>query len=204
MRIALPYALFVAIAATGACGGAQVSPDKQERPAPPDRLMVTTKAGARFSGPAARIDIRHVNQSQPPDVEVAVSASGTGGRTWAMQATPRPDFLRTFTLSADVIDRPLQPGYAGVQAASPDGDTSLASSGLVQLRLEGGRIAGEVVSNDERFAATFEGPFVVTCAVPAGATAPQSSATETPVLVVDETFESPLCKPYAALAGGRR
>ena len=204
MRIALPCALVVAIAATGACGGSQVSPDQQERPAPPDRLMVTTKAGARFSGPAASIDIRFLNPTPEPDVEVAVSASGTGGRTWAMQVTPRSDFLRTFTLAADVIDRPLQPGYAGVQAASPGGDTSLASSGLVRLRLEGGRMTGEVVSNDERFAATFEGPFVATCAIPAAGTAPQSSATETPALVVDERFESPLCKPYAALRGGQR
>jgi hypothetical protein len=202
MRIVLPCALFVTIAAIGACGGTQVNPDNGERPAPPDRLMVTTRASARFSGPAARIDIRHVNPSKQPDVEIAFSASGNAG-TWAIQATPRSDFLRTFTLSANVVDRPLEPGYASVQVASPDGAATLASSGLLQLRLQSGRIAGEVDSNAELFAATFEGPFVVTGAVPAGATAPQSSATETPALVVDETFESALCKPYAALARRR-
>ena len=53
--------------------------------------------------------------------------------------------------------------------------------------------------------ATFAGEFVVTCAVPGAsirASAPTpGGAGAHPTLVVDEKFESALCKPYAGLAG---
>lgn len=201
----LSCTLIVVIVGAGACERRQVNRD-EERPAPPDRLVVTTKAGTRFTGPAARIDIRHRRAAKPPDVEVAFSASGIAGRTWAMQAMAPSEFLRTLTLTAQVVDRPLEAGHASLQVTFPDvDDASLASSGLLQLRLERARLVGEVSGASDEFAAVFEGPFVVTCAIPTLSIAPGPSSEQTqPALVIDERFESAPCKGHAALAGWSR
>jgi hypothetical protein len=67
---------------------------------------------------------------------------------------------------------------------------------------------GEARRVDDERMATFEGPFVVTCAVPAalitqGAPAPSTEQVP-PTLVVDEHFESASCAPYATLGGWSR
>src|SRR5262245_26962631 len=78
-------------------GGCQPLTDeaKRERPAPPDQFVVTTGAGKRLAGPAARIDIRHVDSARPPDVEVVISASGSAGDVWSVHSVAFPDFLET-------------------------------------------------------------------------------------------------------------
>jgi hypothetical protein len=181
---------------------------ENEQPAPPDQLVVTMKAGMRLTGAAARIDIKHLDVAKAPGIEVASSASDSLGRTWTIQAMAPSDFLETFTLSAQVVDRPLEPGKASVQLSLPGADTSFASFGLLKLRLQAGRLVGEVSGVDDEFSAEFEGPFTVTCAVPAASIAAEVpvSASENglPILVVDEKFESTLCKRYATLAGRPR
>jgi hypothetical protein len=61
---------------------------------------------------------------------------------------------------------------------------------------------------DDALAAKFEGPFVVTCAVPAssmaGAAPMPSTGGGRASLVVDDKFETALCRPYATLGGWSR
>jgi hypothetical protein len=63
---------------------------------------------------------------------------------------------------------------------------------------------------DDEHAARFDGPFIVTCAVPGTAAAaevapPTPSAGEAPpALMVDDAFESALCRPHATLGGWDR
>jgi hypothetical protein len=119
-----------------------------------------------------------------------------------------PDFLETRSLTARVVNRLLEPGTASVQVRLTTADATAATSGLLSLRLYGGRLVGETSRMSDEFAAQFEGPFVLTCAVPASLTAvgaPASIAKDTPsTLIVDETFESALCQPYAAVGGWSR
>lgn len=170
--------------------------------------MVTTNAGMRLTGAPARVEIKYLDVARAPKVEVFLSASDSVGRTWASQARVSSDFLETFTLSAQVVDRPLKPGNASIQVSRPGADASFAPSGLLNLHLQAGRLVGETSGMRDQFSAKFEGPFAVTCAVPAasmavGAPAP-TSENALPTLVVDEKFESALCKRYATLAGRSR
>ena len=199
--------LLVATLAVGACHQSPVNPDG-ELPAPPNQFVVTTKAGAPLTGPAARIDIRYVDAAQPPAVEVSFSASGGSGRSWSVLSAAPPDFLKTLALTARVVDGRIVPGTASVQAGIGNAEGVAASAGLLSLRLHAGRLMGETSRMDDEFAATFEGPFFVTCAVPAAlltGEAPAASAADTqPTLTVDERFESALCRPYATLGGWAR
>jgi hypothetical protein len=187
----------------GGCREATVGPDG-ELAAPPNQFVVTTGAGTQLTGPAARIDIRHVDAAQPPDVEIAFSASGNSGRTWSVLSAAPADFLQTRALTARVVDGRVGVGTASVQV-SLDGQENAAPAGLLSVRLYAGRLMGEASRMDADLAARFEGPFVVTCAVPASVAvgdAPASSAASTaPTLTVDERFESELCRPYATLGG---
>jgi hypothetical protein len=200
MRVTTACAL-VATLAVGGCHEATVGPDG-ELAAPPNQLVVTMGTGSQLTGPAARIDIRHVDAAKPPDVEVAFSASGNSGRTWSVLSAAPADFLQTLALTARVVDGRVGMGTASVQV-SVDGQEKAASAGLLSVRLYAGRLMGEASRMDTDFAARFEGPFVVTCAVPASlaaGAAPASSAAATPpTLTVDERFESELCRPYATL-----
>jgi hypothetical protein len=195
--------------AAAALGGSQWTAGlKNEEPAPPERFVVTTHAGMRFTGAAARVEIQPLDTARAPEIEVVLSAADSLGRTWAVQLMAPSDFLNTLTLSARVVDGPLQPGTANVQTSLPGADASFAPSGLLRLRLQAGWLVGEARGMTDEFSAEFEGPFVVTCAVPAasmavGAPAP-TSENALPTLIVDERFESTLCKPYKALAGRSR
>ena len=207
MLRAVASPLLIATIAAGGCGRSVGGPDS-ERAAPPDQFVVTTNAGMRLTGPAARIDIRHVDPAKAPAVEVFFSASGSSGQTWSVQSVAFPDFLATLSLTARVVDGLLEPGKASVQARLATADATAATSGLLSLRLYAGRLVGETSRMSDEFAAKFDGPFVVTCAVPASSTAvgaPASIAYDTPpTLIVDETFESALCQPYAAMGGWSR
>lgn len=167
-----------------------------ERPAPPGPLTVSTTAGARFTGPPARIDIRHATPGAPT-VELVMSAADDRGRTWALQAALPAESLTSLTLRAQLVQRPLQPGDATVQltaapaSAAPPTEAVTASAGQLQARLQHGRIEGSVTGATPELSATFAGPFAVTCAVPS-----ESGST---TLVVDERLASPTCKPYADL-----
>ena len=199
------HTLLIAALSLEGCRETTVGP-QDEGVAPPDPFVVTTMAGARFTGPAARIDIRRVSEAATPDVEVTFSASGNSGGTWAAQSMVPADFLETLTLVAPVVDGPLELGKAVVQGSQAGGETSSARSGVLRLSIRAGRLTGDTSGMDDRLAATFNGSFVVTCAVPAasiGVTAPTAGAGRGAgtTLIVDEKFESPLCKPYAALAG---
>jgi hypothetical protein len=195
--------------AAAALGGSQWTAGlKNEEPAPPERFVVTTNAGVRHTGAAARVEIKYPDAAKAPEVEVILWATNSLGQTWAVQLMAPSDFLNTLTLSAQVVDRPLQPGNASVQVSLPGADASFTPSGLLRLRLQAGRLVGEASGMTDEFSAEFEGPFVVTCAVPAasmavGAPAP-TSENALPTLVVDEMFESTLCKRYKALAGWSR
>jgi len=206
MREAIACTMLVATFAAGGCGQATVGPDG-ELPAPPNQFVVTN-AGTQLTGAAARIDIRHVDAAKAPDVEVTFSASGGSGRTWSALVAAPPDFLQTLGLTARVVDGPLGPGTASVQARRDDAEGAAAPAGLLSLRLYAGRLMGEAGRMDDELAATFEGPFVVTCAVPgalmAGDAPASSAATTRPPLTVDEAFESALCRPYATLGGWSR
>jgi len=207
MRKACACTLIVVTLALGGCRQTAVGPDA-ELAAPPNQFVVTTKAGTQLTGPAARIDIRHVDAAKAPDVEVTFSASGSPDRNWSVLSAAPPEFLKTLSLTARVVDAGLAPGTASVQVRLDDAEGTAAPAGLLSLRLYAGRLMGEASRMDDVFAATFEGPFVVTCAVPAALMAggaPASSADDTrPTLTVDEAFESALCRPYATLGGWSR
>jgi hypothetical protein len=187
------------------CRGTNVGPQEDEGVAPPDPFTVTTKIGARLTGPAARIDIRRVSEAHPPDVEITFSASGGSGRNWAAQLLAPPAFLDTLTLEAPVREGPLSTGEAAVQTSAAGAEVTAARAGRLRLAIAGGRLSGEASGMSDELSASFQGSFVVTCAAPAASlevSAPSSGARSTPpTLVVDEKFESPLCKPYATLAG---
>ena len=209
MRKAIASSLLFSAIAAGGCRPSVVDSDV-ERTAPPDQFVVTTKAGMRLTGPAARIDIRHAGPAGTPDVEVFFSASGGSGQTWSVQSVASPDFLETHSLTARVVDGLLGPGKASVQMRPATAESTAATAGLLSLRLSAGRLVGDTSRMSDELAAAFDGPFVVTCAVPAssavaGAPAPAPNAQETrPTLIVDEKFESALCRPYAALGGWSR
>src|SRR5919106_1704852 len=83
MREATACALLVATLAVTGCRETTVGPDG-ELAAPANQFVVMTRAGTQLTGPAARIDIRHVDAAKPPDVEIAFSASVASARA------PRP------------------------------------------------------------------------------------------------------------------
>jgi len=199
--------MLVATLAVGGCRDATVGPDG-ELPAPPNLFVVTTKAGARLTGPAARIDIRYADAAKAPDVEISFSASGGAGRTWSVLTAAPADFLQTLGLTARVVDDRVVPGTASVQARLGDAADIPAPAGLLSLRLYAGRLMGEASRMDDQLAATFEGPFIVTCAVPAAMLAGEAPASSTadprPTLAVDEAFATELCRPYATLGGWSR
>jgi hypothetical protein len=191
LRITIAAAL-AAAALAGCMGGGSSG----ERPAPPGPLTVSSTSGARFTGPPARIDVRHATPGAPT-VELLMSAADDRGRTWALQAALPAESLTSLTLRAQLVQRPLQPGDATVQltappaSAAPQNGAVTASAGQLQARLQHGRIEGSVTGTTPDLSATFAGPFAVTCAVPS-----QPGST---TLVVDEQLESPACKPYADL-----
>jgi hypothetical protein len=180
------------------CGCVGASPPAGERPAPAGQLAVTTEAGTRFSGPPARIDIRFDNEGTP-SVELAMTVADADNRTWALQASLQATALDSQILQAQLVNRPLQAGDATVQLSSQGSEPVTAAGGQLRARLQAGTIQGDVLGTTASLAASFAGPFVVTCAAPiAGAPAP--TAGNAPALVVDEKFESQACKPYAGLA----
>jgi hypothetical protein len=179
---------------TGCMGGAS-SPG--ERPAPSGQLVLATEAGAQFTGPAARIDIR-IDQAGHPTAELVLSVADGTGRTWALQAALSMESLDSLNLRAQLVQRPLQAGDATVQLVAPGTEAAVAAAGLLQAQLRSGVIEGAVSGASAEFAASFTGPFAVTCAVPiAGAPVPTSGGAV--ALAVDEKFESAGCKPYASL-----
>ncbi len=197
--------MIVAAAAGGGCPSA--SRPGGELPAPPDPFVVTTAGGVRASGPAARVEIRYFDPEGAPEIEVAVAAADGSGRTWAARALAPLEFLQTRTLTAELVDGLLEPGTASVQVAVPGGDAAFAPSGTLELRLREGELVGEVTAAGEEFSARLAGPFVVTCAAPAASLGTQAPAPVSedalPALVVDERFESALCKPHARLGPQR-
>jgi hypothetical protein len=207
MHNAIACATLVATLTVGGCRQAALGPDR-ELAAPPNQFLVTTNAGTQLTGPAARIDIRYMDAAKAPDVEVMFSASGSAGRSWSVVSAAPADFLERHSLTARVVDGRVVPGTASVQVRVGDAEDTAAPEGLLSLRLYSGRLIGEASRMADEFAATFEGPFIVTCAVPAALMpggAPASSADNTPpTLIVDETFESALCRPYATLGGWSR
>ena len=206
MRNAIACAQLVTTLAVGACRQPGVEPNR-ERPAPPNAFLVTTNAGVQLTGTPARIDIRHMDATNPPEVEIMFSASGGEERTWSVLAAAPAAFLETRSLTARVVDGRIAPGTASVQMRAGLEDTA-AREGLLSVRLYAGRLAGEATRMGDEFAARFEGPFVVTCAVPpalmpSGTPAP-SGDNSPPALIVDEEFTSALCRPYATLGGWSR
>jgi hypothetical protein len=199
MHEAIACTLLVAALAVGGCGQTTTGPDA-ERPAPPDQFVVTTQAGTQLSGPAARIDIRYVDAAQAPDVEISFSASAGTGRTWSVVAAALPEFLDARSLTARVVDSRITAGTATVQASVAGQDATAAPGGLLSLRVYGGRLMGETSRMGDELAARFEGPFVVTCAVPAAlmSDAPQAAdpGSTQPTLIVDEAFESEPCRRH--------
>jgi hypothetical protein len=205
-RVTISLLLAAAVAAAG-CDKTVVGPD-HERPAPPNAFVVTTSAGTQLSGSAARIDIRHADAATPPDVENSFSTTGGAGNTWSVLTAAPPEFLQTLSLTARVVDGRVGPGTANVQGAVEGADVTAAPGGLLSLRLHAGRLSGETSRMDDALAAHFEGPFIVTCAVPAtsieGAAPAPSADSARPALIVDEAFESAACRPYATLGGWSR
>jgi hypothetical protein len=198
-----------AVAASATVGAQQgTTLPKNELPAPPDRFVVTTGAGLRLTAAAARVDIKHWDAANAPEVEIFISASGGSGRVWVAQIAAPADFVNTLRLRAPVVDRPLEVGEATVSVTLRGGDITFASSGLVQLRLQARWVVGEASGMSKEFSAKFEGPLVVTCAVPAAALTARPPAPASkrglPMLVIDERFESTFCQRYAALARGSR
>jgi hypothetical protein len=165
---------------------------------------VTTNAGAQLTGPAARIDIRHVEATRPPDGDTRFSPPGGSGRTWSALIAAPPGFLQTLELTARVVDGPVVAGTATVEATT-GGESTAAAEGVLSLQLRAGRLTGEARRMDGERMATFEGPFVVTCAVATALTTQDAPAPGTgqvpPTLVVDENFASASCRPYATLGG---
>jgi hypothetical protein len=206
-RVTITTLLAAALAAAG-CDRTDVAGPDHERPAPPNSFVVTTGAGVQLSGSAARIDIRHADAAQPPDVEISFSATGGGGGNWSVLTAAPAEFLQTLNLTARVVDGRVGPGTATVQGAAAGGEVAAASTGLLSLRLYAGRLSGEASRMEDALAARFDGPFIVTCSVPAASLAGAAPAPAAdgarPALIVDEAFESAACKPYATLGGWSR
>jgi hypothetical protein len=180
---------------------------KDERPAPPDRFVVTTEAGLRLTGGAARIEIKYRDAVNEPEVEIFFSASSDSEDAWEAYAAAPAEFLETLELRAPVVDRPLQSGEASV-SVNLKGASLFGASGLLALRVQAGLLMGEASGMSAQLSATLEGPFALTCAVPAaamtaGAAAP-ASENRPQILVVDEQFESALCARYRPLADQSR
>jgi hypothetical protein len=98
----------------------------------------------------------------------------------------------TWTIPASFHRRGVPGKRSGERAAAPPG--FLETLTLVAAVTDRSGMGDELAS-------AFEGPFVVTCSVPAsilGGGAPVAEG-DAPTLVVDEGFESALCKPYARL-----
>lgn len=172
-----------------------------EEPQPPDGFVVTTAAGQRLVGGPARIMIRFTDPTAPPVVEVAFSATDQAGRRWAAHVMATPALLATRSLSAMVVDRPLQAGEAAVEFERDGTEPAFATTGRLRLALRQGRLDGEADGMAEIMAARFAGPFVASCAIPPAAamvTAP-ASADAPPALMVDNDFASPLCAPFRRL-----
>ncbi|KFE72075.1 hypothetical protein DB31_0336 [Hyalangium minutum] len=181
-----------------------MTPPSEEQPAPPDRFVLTTRDGQRFTGADARIDIRFTERTAPADVELSFTTSDAAGGTWAALARPPVDFLRLRSLGVPIATGALGPGQAAVERRSAEGTSTLADSGELQLKLEDNKLVGEFSRTPAGFEARFAGPFVVTCSVPQSAGGPNPPSPEgggSLVLVVDTNFETELCRPFAALAG---
>jgi hypothetical protein len=177
------------------CVGGASSP--AERPAPSGPLALTTEAGTRFTGPAARIDLR-IDQAGQSTAELILSVADAAGRTWALQAALPMESLDSLDLRAQLVRRPLRAGDATVQLAAPGAEAVVAAAGRLQARLQRGMIEGDIKGASTELAASFTGPFVVTCAAPiAGAPVPVAGGAVP--LAIDEMFESAGCKPYASL-----
>lgn len=197
--------LAAASAATAGLAGAVAADD--ERAAPPDPFVVTTPAGMRLAGAPARLDIRHP-QGGPVVAELTFSASDPAGRVWNARLLASAETIAKRRLSATISDRPLVAGRASVQTQSGDAEAVFARAGAIRVVLQAGRLTGETSGTSERFAARFEGPFAVSCAVPAAALTGAASSPAEPqgpgALVVDDSLASAPCRPYAALAGPPR
>lgn len=200
----------VLLAAVMACAAA--APDTAVRaavptpelPAPPDRFVLQVEGGARLTGPPARIDIRHAVVGAAPAVEISFAAGDEQGTTWSVLVVAQSGFLRDSALQAQLSDRPLEPGRASLQRIQSAGGVQMADAGALQLSLRQGRLSGQATARGLG-RLKFEGPYAVSCTLPASATAvaPPASADALMAQVVDEGFESVLCKPYAALGRGR-
>ncbi len=181
---------------------------EHEQPAVEEQFVVTTSTGIRLVGMAARVEIKYPDVAQAPQVEIVFSAANASERFWAVQAFPSADFLKTHILSAQVVDRPLTLGKASVQVSQSGGDAVFSPGGLLTVQLRQGRLVGETRGMGDEFSARFDGPFVVTCAVPATALTVEApiptSGNAVPILAVDERFESALCQPLRTLAGWRQ
>lgn len=186
------HVLWIAVACVSLAGCMSTTGPAGERPAPAGELVLTSAAGARFTGPAARIDIRHPEDGKPT-VELVMSAVDGAGRTWALQAALPVEALDSLAIRAQLVQRSLQPGEATVQLSAPGASALAAGAGQLQARLNRGQLQGDVTGAGEEISATFAGPFAVTCAVPV------AGGGGAPMLVVDEKFESPACKPFADL-----
>lgn len=176
-KVAALVSVFAAGAVVAAgCSGPTGPAD--ERPAPADPLILSTSTGALSSGPPARLDVR-VDAAGKVTAELVMQVSDAAGKRSAVLTA-----LPTAVLSP-----------AGAPAASSPLELRTADANLRLVRLGGGKIEGTLDG------AAFSGPLAVTCSAPR-ADAPVSPSGGPAVLAVDETFTSPACKPYAALARG--
>ena len=117
MRKAIASSLLISAIVAGGCRPSVVGSDI-ERSAPPDQFVVTTKAGTRLTGPAARIDIRHVGPAGT-DVEcsfgvaTAISAANRVVRSCLGIRLTLPD-MTLQALRLDVTDVVLVDDVGGV------------------------------------------------------------------------------------------
>jgi hypothetical protein len=167
-----------------------------ERPAGSGQLAVTTEAGARFTGPAARIDIR-IDAAGTATAQLMMTGTDSGGRTWTLVSAVPMAKLELRHVHARVVVHPLQPGDATAQLATREGAVTLASAGQLDARLQDGKIVGELIGASPDIAASFAGAFAVTCATVA-ADGPVPANGER-ALIVDDKFASEDCRPYAGL-----
>jgi len=170
-----------------------------ERPAPQDPFAIDLSTGLRLTGPAARIDLTFEVGAMAPAVELHFRGA-RGASAYAVRALLEPRVLRGDSAEATLTVAPLRVGLASAELTDTSDQTTFAERGTLQLALASRTLQGEVRA--DAFSATFAGPVVLTCSIPAGrgdgASAPTPEGTGS-VLVLDADFSSVQCKPYAAL-----
>ncbi len=197
MRIPFRSLLLAPLFLAACDGGGDAGSRNQGPPAPAtDYLLVTTGDGMVLLGDVPRITIYEADGGLA-QIEVRGEATDEDGtRLWYFYGRIAPnDLIDGFAEDYDVHGTTSQvPGIVNVGIETPPGgDIEVARAGKTSMQWFDGWYVGQVVNDDPRMAADFKGGYRITCAyLPDNPSAGGER-------IVDETFESEFCSPFAGL-----